>query len=340
MALTPADVHNVAFSRARIGKRGYSEQEVDLFIDLVEQELIRHIEEDSELRSRNAELRNRDGGIQKREADLAEREASLREYEGRVRKREGQLRQREARLAQQESQLARQSTPLPQQVAQLRHREAQVAQREAQLAQHDAQLAQHEAQLAQREAELRQQEVDLEQQEAEFEQHANQVEQREAELGQHEAELRQYEAELRQHQAALRQRIDQQQAVAARINAEAGTNQVARRHPQQLRGALTKAAAVNGSTRLEETHAVAAVRGRHDMERMAIRAVTDTHGNTVTETVHERTRRSAIENGGLSVASEQTALIEQLKEENAELGRSLALLKSAAAALATALDRS
>ena len=41
MALTPADVHNVAFSRPRIGKRGYSEQEVDLFIDLVEQELMR-----------------------------------------------------------------------------------------------------------------------------------------------------------------------------------------------------------------------------------------------------------------------------------------------------------
>ncbi len=60
MALTPADVHNVAFSRARVGKRGYSEQEVDLFIDLVEQELIRHIEEDAELRHRNAELRNRD----------------------------------------------------------------------------------------------------------------------------------------------------------------------------------------------------------------------------------------------------------------------------------------
>ena len=56
MALTPADVHNVAFSRARVGKRGYSEQEVDLFIDLVEQELIRHIEEDAELRHRNAEL--------------------------------------------------------------------------------------------------------------------------------------------------------------------------------------------------------------------------------------------------------------------------------------------
>jgi DivIVA domain-containing protein len=335
MALTPADVHNVAFSRARIGKRGYCEQEVDLFIDLVEQELVRHVEGDADLRRRNAELRNRDGGLQKREADLAEREAALRDYEGRVRQREAQLRHREA-------QLARQASPLPQQVAQLRHREAQVAQREATLARHGAELAQREARLAQREAEIQQQEAD-------FERHESQLEQREAELGQHETELRRYEAELRQHQAALRQRIDQQQAVAARISSEASTNQtgnqvtnqVARRHPQQLRGALTKAAAVNGvkgTARLEETRAVAAVRGRHDIERMAIRAVTDTHGNVVTETVHERTRRSAIEDGGLTVASEPTALIEQLKQENAELARSLALLKSAAAALATALE--
>jgi transposase-like protein len=75
------------------------------------------------------------------------------------------------------------------------------------------------------------------------------------------------------------------------------------------------------------------------MERMAIRAVTDTLGNTLTETVHERTRRSAIENGSAAVASEQSSEIEQLKNENAELTRSLGLLKSAAALLAAALDR-
>jgi transposase-like protein len=75
------------------------------------------------------------------------------------------------------------------------------------------------------------------------------------------------------------------------------------------------------------------------MERMAIRAVTDTLGNTLTETVHERTRRSAIENGSSTVAAEQSSEIEQLKDENAELARSLGLLKSAAALLAAALDR-
>ena len=31
MPLTPADVHNVAFSKPPIGKRGYNEDEVDAF---------------------------------------------------------------------------------------------------------------------------------------------------------------------------------------------------------------------------------------------------------------------------------------------------------------------
>jgi len=45
MPLTPADVHNVAFSKPPIGKRGYNEDEVDAFLDLVEAELARLIEE-------------------------------------------------------------------------------------------------------------------------------------------------------------------------------------------------------------------------------------------------------------------------------------------------------
>ena len=47
MPLTPADVHNVAFSKPPIGKRGYNEDEVDAFLDLVENELTRLIEENS-----------------------------------------------------------------------------------------------------------------------------------------------------------------------------------------------------------------------------------------------------------------------------------------------------
>jgi DivIVA domain-containing protein len=293
MALTPADVHNVAFSRARVGKRGYSEQEVDLFIDFVEQQLIRHIEEDAELRHRNAELRNRDGGLKKREAELAQREAALHDHETEVRTHQTELREHQTQLSHQESQIAQRATPLPQQVAQIRYREAQVAQREIE------------------------------------------VRQRQAELARWEAEVREQETELHRQEVRLQQLLEQPQA--AERGAEVSTKQVARPYSQQLRAVPTPVA-VNGASHLEETR-VASVHGRHDMERMAIRAITDTLGNTVTETVHERTRRSAIENGGQVVASESSDQIEQLRKENAELSRALGLIKSAAALLAAALDQ-
>ena len=50
MPLTPADVHNVAFKKPPIGKRGYDEDEVDAFLDEVERELARLIEDNNELR--------------------------------------------------------------------------------------------------------------------------------------------------------------------------------------------------------------------------------------------------------------------------------------------------
>lgn len=56
MPLTPADVHNVAFSKPPIGKRGYNEDEVDQFLDLVELELTRLVEENSDLTLRVSEL--------------------------------------------------------------------------------------------------------------------------------------------------------------------------------------------------------------------------------------------------------------------------------------------
>ncbi|WP_243635246.1 DivIVA domain-containing protein, partial [Tsukamurella pulmonis] len=56
MKLTPADVRNVAFSKPPIGKRGYNEDEVDQFLDLVETELARLIDENNDLQQRNAEL--------------------------------------------------------------------------------------------------------------------------------------------------------------------------------------------------------------------------------------------------------------------------------------------
>ena len=323
MALTPADVHNVAFSRPRIGKRGYSEQEVDLFIDLVEQELTRYITEDAQLRNLNEELRKRGGGLRQRDEVLAEREAMLAEREARlvereamlrrhVRKHEVELRQQKAELAEREAKVAQRGTPLPQQIAQLRFREAQVLQREGLLEQHKAEVANRETELSQQEAEL----------------------------SQREAELAEWQIRFRNQQAELRRRLDQQQAVASRAGVETATNQAPEpyRHPQQPT-TRPKPAAVNGTSSLEEMHAVGSVQGRHDMERMAVRAVTDARGNTVTETVHERTRRSRIDHGDSALAADRADELERLKEENAELARSLGLLKSAAALLAAALDR-
>ena len=66
MRLTPADVHNVAFSKPPIGKRGYNEDEVDQFLDFVEAELARLIDENSDLKQRAEEL----------ESELAEAKAS------------------------------------------------------------------------------------------------------------------------------------------------------------------------------------------------------------------------------------------------------------------------
>jgi DivIVA domain-containing protein len=54
--LTPADVANVAFSKPPIGKRGYHEEEVDAFLDLLETELARLVEENNGLYNRVEQL--------------------------------------------------------------------------------------------------------------------------------------------------------------------------------------------------------------------------------------------------------------------------------------------
>jgi DivIVA domain-containing protein len=56
MPLTPADVHNVAFKKPPIGKRGYDEDEVDAFLDLIEAELARLIEENNDLKQQVDEM--------------------------------------------------------------------------------------------------------------------------------------------------------------------------------------------------------------------------------------------------------------------------------------------
>lgn len=67
MRLTPADVHNVAFKKPSLGKRGYDEDEVDVFLDLVEQELARLIDENNDLRERVTELESKLEKVSKEE---------------------------------------------------------------------------------------------------------------------------------------------------------------------------------------------------------------------------------------------------------------------------------
>ncbi len=55
MPLTPADVRNKQFSTTRL-RPGYDEEEVDAFLDEVEAELDRLIQENEELRAKLAEV--------------------------------------------------------------------------------------------------------------------------------------------------------------------------------------------------------------------------------------------------------------------------------------------
>ncbi|MER7417317.1 DivIVA domain-containing protein [Micromonospora peucetia] len=50
MPLTPADIHNMAFKKPSLGKRGYDEEEVDAFLDEVEREIQRLADDNSALR--------------------------------------------------------------------------------------------------------------------------------------------------------------------------------------------------------------------------------------------------------------------------------------------------
>ena len=135
MPLTPAEVHNVAFKKPPIGKRGYDEEEVDAFLDIVEVELSRLIEENNDLRSRSgggqpAPAAQPSGGG----ADPAEL-AAAREENGRL----------QSRIAELERALNQGKNGAQQQVVQLQQ---QLAQSEQQLAENRKQLEQAQQQLA------------------------------------------------------------------------------------------------------------------------------------------------------------------------------------------------
>ncbi|MCT1413204.1 DivIVA domain-containing protein [Corynebacterium sanguinis] len=114
MPLTPADVHKVAFNKPPIGKRGYNEDEVDQFLDLVEDTLAQLLDENDDLRAQVEEL-SRGGATQAPSAPVAatpqvdekalraDIEAEIRaEYEQKVRAAEA-----EARSAREDAERAR-----------------------------------------------------------------------------------------------------------------------------------------------------------------------------------------------------------------------------------------
>ncbi len=69
MPLTPADVRNKQFSTTRL-RPGYDEEEVDAFLDEVEAELDRLIQDNEELRTKLAEVLRGGGGASKAPATL------------------------------------------------------------------------------------------------------------------------------------------------------------------------------------------------------------------------------------------------------------------------------
>ena len=139
MPLTPAEVHNVAFKKPPIGKRGYDEEEVDAFLDIVEVELARLIEENNDLRARPGAASS-NGGVSMAEMGAAREENNR--LQARIAELEKALTQGKDGTAQQLAQVQQQLGQSDQQVQQLRQQLHQ-----AQLA---AQQAQQQAQAAQR----------------------------------------------------------------------------------------------------------------------------------------------------------------------------------------------
>jgi DivIVA domain-containing protein len=131
MPLTPAEVHNVAFKKPPIGKRGYDEEEVDAFLDIVEVELARLMEENNDLRARigsGAGPAPAGAGSSANGADPAELDAA-REENGRL---QGRISELEKTINQGKNGAQQQVVALQQQLAQT---EQQLAESRTQLEQ-------------------------------------------------------------------------------------------------------------------------------------------------------------------------------------------------------------
>src|SRR6476646_2858988 len=85
---------------------------------------------------------------------------------------------------------------------------------------------------------------------------------------------------------------------------------------------------------------VAEVRGQHETEWAAMRAVAELLGVGTTETVREWVGQAEIDDGSRpGLSTEESAELKRLKRENAELKRANAILKTASAFFAAELDR-
>lgn len=112
MPLTPADVHNVVFKKPPIGKRGYDEDDVDAFLDEVERELARLIEENNDLKAQmngHAAPAGAVGAVDGELRRVLAENADLKQQGNRLR----QEKQRAEQAAQQAIQQAQQATKPP-----------------------------------------------------------------------------------------------------------------------------------------------------------------------------------------------------------------------------------
>jgi DivIVA domain-containing protein len=119
MPLTPADVHNVAFKKPPIGKRGYDEEEVDAFLDEVERELARLIEENNDLRAQVERARSGQpapaagGGNDAETRRLAQENADLKGQMERLRQEKAAAQQAAQQAQQAAAQAAQQAAQQP-----------------------------------------------------------------------------------------------------------------------------------------------------------------------------------------------------------------------------------
>jgi DivIVA domain-containing protein len=146
MPLTPAEVHNVAFKKPPIGKRGYDEEEVDAFLDIVEVELSRLIEENNDLRARGGSTA---AAAAPAGPDNSAELAGLRDDNSRLKAHIGELERamnQAAASGKEGAQQQQQIAALQQQIAQV---EQQLAESRRQLEQAKQQAEQARAQAAQ-----------------------------------------------------------------------------------------------------------------------------------------------------------------------------------------------